>query len=167
VPPLTPSEREQYYAEARRLAGLFGLPSASLPPRWADFAAYAEAMLASDTLAVSNAARLVARQIFDGGGTFLRVPTWYRAVTARLLPERFREPFGFAYGEEEQRAAERALAWARRCYPLLPPWLRFVGPYQEARQRLAGRRCGIAIGTANRFWIGQPRMPGGAGRGGK
>ncbi len=87
------------------------------------------------------------------------MPAWYRAVTARLLPPRLREPFGFAYGESEQRLAERALLWLRRCYPLLPPALRFVGPYQEAQRRLAGRRRGLAVAVANRFWIGTTSMP--------
>lgn len=159
LPPLTPAERERYYAEARMFGGLFGIPPASLPQRWADFVAYAETMLASDTLAVGAAAGEVARQIFTGAGTRRRIPQWYRAVTARLLPERFREPFGFAYGEKEEAAAERALAWVRRCYPLLPQPLRFVGPYQEAQRRLAGRRRGVAVEIANRFWIGEVGMP--------
>ncbi len=159
LPPLSPTERERYHAEARIFAGLFGISPASLPPRWADFAGYIDAMLASDTLVVSAAARDVARQIFSGAGTWLRLPQWYRAVTAGLLPPRLREPFGFAYGEAEQRVAERALVWIRRAYPLLPPSLRFVGPYQEARRRLAGRRRGIGIEVANRFWIGEIKMP--------
>ena len=159
-PPLMPAEKETYWVEARLFAALFGIPQASLPQRWADFTAYNEAMWASDTLGVSAAAQRIARELFDGAGTWLRTPPWYRALTARMLPERFRAPFGLDYGPKEQRAAERALRWIRRTYPLLPRRLRFVGPYQEAESRLSTHRRDVLIETANRFWIGRPRMPG-------
>lgn len=158
LPPLPPEDRERYYAEARLFGGFFGIPQASLPQRWADFAAYCEAMCASDTLAVSVAAASIAHEIFGGAGTWLRMPAWYRALTARMLPPRFRDPYGFPYGDEERRAAERALARICRLYPLLPPPLRFVGPYQEAQNRLRGRRSVVTTELANCFWIGQRRM---------
>jgi uncharacterized protein (DUF2236 family) len=160
LPPLTQEDRERYYAEARLFGGAFGIPQASLPQHWTDFTAYTEAMRESDTLSVSAAARRIAEEIFGGAGTWLRVPAWYRALTARMLPDRFRESFGFAYGDTEQRTAERALACIRRVYPLLPGRLRFVGPYQEAQNRLSGGRRDVMIGLTNRFWIGQPRMTG-------
>jgi uncharacterized protein (DUF2236 family) len=158
-PPLNPAERERYYAETRNFARLFGIPPEALPACWADFAAFVEATVASDTLTVSKTAQEIARQIFSGAGSSLRMPAWYRAVTAMLLPPRLREPFGFAYGESERRLAERAVAWLRRVYPLLPGALRFVGPYQEAERRLAGRPPGTAAALANRFWIGAIKMP--------
>ncbi len=157
--PLTREDREQYLAEARRFAGFFGIPSACLPQDWAEFTAYTEAMRRSDTLTVSAAAQRIARELF-GAAAWLRMPTWYRALTARMLPERLRDPFGFAYGDEEQIAAERALARIRRLYPLLPQRLRYVGPYQEARNRLAGRPHDPMTKLVNRFWIGASRMAG-------
>lgn len=160
LPPLAPEDRERYCAEARLFGGLFGIPQASLAEHWKDFSTYCEAMCRSDTLAVSEAAAGIAGALFGGAGTWLAVPSWYRAVTARLLPARFRGPYGFAYGDEEQREAERALSWIRRVYPLLPARLRFVGPYQEAQNRLSGRRSDVMTELANRFWIGQPGMTG-------
>jgi uncharacterized protein (DUF2236 family) len=159
LPPLTAAEREQYYAETRQFGRLFGIPPEDGPSCWADFAAYVDAMIASETLCVSDAARDIARLLLSGDGTWLRVPTWYRAVTAMLLPPRLRAAFGFAYGESEQRRAQCALAWLRRAYPLLPGSLRCVGPYQEAARRLAGRPPGAAAALANRFWIGAIKMP--------
>ena len=88
LPVLTNSEREQYWAEAKLYAALFGIRPADLPADWTSFAAYTEAMAQSDSLAVSPAARDIAEQIFSGRGTGLRVPRWYRALTAHLLPER-------------------------------------------------------------------------------
>jgi uncharacterized protein (DUF2236 family) len=158
-PPFSVEEREQYWAESRLFGGLFGLTPADLPADWASFAAYNEAMAQSDTLSVSAAAREVATQILSGGRPWLRPPRWYRALTARMLPERLREGFGLALDERDIRAADNALNWVRRVYPRLPARLRYVGPYQEAQARLQGKpqpdwmtRC------LNRAWIGRPLM---------
>jgi uncharacterized protein (DUF2236 family) len=159
LPALTNSEREQYWAEARLYAALFGVRQADLPSDWTSFTAYTEAMSRSDTLAISPAARNIAEQIFSGSATGLRVPKWYRALTAHLLPERLRREFGFDFGEHEQRNMNLALAWIRRVYPRLPMRLRAVGPYQEALARLQGdKQPDLAVRWLNRLWIGRPMM---------
>ncbi len=159
LPQLSRDERARYWAESRRFGALFGLTPADLPADWDAFVAYTEAMVQSETLTVSAAAREVARQIFEGGRSWLRPPRWYRALTARMLPERLRDGFGLDLDERDNRAADRALTWIRRVYPALPDRLRYVGPYQEAQARLQGRaqpdwmtRC------LNRAWIGRPVM---------
>ena len=159
LPALTNSEREQYWAEAKLYAALFGVRPADLPADWTSFAAYTEAMARSDSLAVSPAACDIAQQIFSGRATGLRIPKWYRALTAHLLPERLREEFGFEFGEREARSLDRALAWIRRIYPRLPMRLRAVGPYQEALARLqGGKQPDLAVRYLNRLWIGRPMM---------
>jgi uncharacterized protein (DUF2236 family) len=159
LPALTNSEREQYWAEAKLYAALFGVPPADLPSDWTSFAAYTEAMSRSDSLAVSPAARDIAQQIFSGSATGLRIPRWYRALTAHLLPERLAREFGFEFGERDQRSMNRALAWIRRIYPRLPVRLRAVGPYQEALARLqGGKQPDLAVRWLNRLWIGRPMM---------
>jgi uncharacterized protein (DUF2236 family) len=159
LPALTAGEREQYWAEARLFAALFGIRQADLAPDWASFAAYNETMWGADSLSVSPAARQIAEQIFSGTATGLRVPQWYLALTAHLLPERLRGEFGLSFGEREQRSMNLALAWIRRLYPRLPMRLRTVGPYQEALARLQGaKQSGLAIRWLNRVWIGRPMM---------
>jgi len=153
--PLTTAERERYYAESRLLAALFGIPQALLPPTYTGFTAYVEAMCHSDILTVSTPARSIARQIFAGGGTWLRAPMSYEALTFEMLPEPLRKEFGFSYGVAERRTAERVVTWIRRMYPMLPSRIRYVGPYQEAIGRLSG--CSspdAATRLLNRFWIG-------------
>jgi uncharacterized protein (DUF2236 family) len=101
------------------------------------------------------ASRLLAR-----AGTGLPVPGAYRALTAQLLPPSLREQFELPFGAAEARSAQRLLAWARCIYPRLPPRLRYVGPYHEARQRLAGRRHpDLLARLSNRLWIGQSSLP--------
>jgi uncharacterized protein (DUF2236 family) len=158
-PPLTGGEREQYWAEARLFAALFGLKPADLPRDWQSFAAYTDEMTRSNALTVSDAAREIANQLFCGAATQRRTPAWYRALTAEMLPPRLRAEFGFVHGQRERESADRALLWLRRVYPMLPAALRTVGPYQEAIARLSGRsRPGLTTQLVNQFWIGRSRM---------
>ena len=159
LPPLSIDERERYWIESRTFGALFGLTGDDLPADWSGFTAYTTAMVKSETLTVSPAAREIAAQIFGGARPWLRPPRWYRALTASLLPERLRAGFGFELDERDRRAADNALRWIKRIYPKLPDRLRYVGPYQEAQARLCGEvqpdwmtRC------LNRAWIGRPQM---------
>ena len=159
LPALSAEERERYWAESRQFAALFGLTPADLPPDWASFAAYNEAMAQSDILTVSPAAHEIVGQLFAGGRWWLRPPRWYQVLSAQMLPERLREGFDLSFDARDRAAADRALARIRRIYPMLPGRLRNVGPYQEAQARLQGKaepdwmtRC------LNKAWIGRPRM---------
>lgn len=88
------------------------------------------------------------------------MPVSYRALTVALLPPRIREAFEFPCGAAEQRAVQWLLARIRHVYPLLPERLRYVGPYQEAEQRLAGKaRPDMVTRMCNRFWIGRAQLP--------
>ena len=160
--PLEADERERYYAETKTLAALFGIPAGALPEDWEAFAAYNRAMHASDALGVSDGARAIADNLLAGAGSWIRLPRWYKALTAAWMPERFRAEFALKFGPEEQRAAERALRLLPEVYRRLPAAVRLTGPWHEAQARLAGRRVGAAAGWCNRFWIGEARMPFGA-----
>jgi uncharacterized protein (DUF2236 family) len=159
LPPLLGAERERYWTESRLYGALFGLTGDDLPADWAGFAAYNAAMAQSETLTVSPAAREIATQIFSGARPWLRPPRWYRALTARMLPERLRAGFGLELDERDERAADHALRWMRRVYPKLPNRLRYVGPYQEAQARLRGEpKPDWMVRCLNRAWIGRPQM---------
>jgi uncharacterized protein (DUF2236 family) len=158
-PPLSAEETERYWADARLFAAFFGIPQDALPQSWEAFAAGNEQMSLSEVLTVSEEASKIAGIILSGDGTRFPIPTWYRALTARLLPGWLRDDFSLPYGEVEHRRAERALAVLRPVYPWVPGRLRYVGPYQEACARLAGRaRPGATTRLLNRFWIGQKSM---------
>jgi uncharacterized protein (DUF2236 family) len=162
LPALTGEARERYYAESKLFAGLFGIPTRCLPASWTEFSDYMEEMMRSETLTVTAAARSMAHRLLAGADTWLPVPASYRALTAELLPARLRNEFALRYGEAEQRAACRLVQRLRRLYPYLPTRLRHVGPYQEAEQRLAGRRHpDLMARLCNRLWIGRAAMPSG------
>jgi uncharacterized protein (DUF2236 family) len=156
---LARDQRERYYAEGRLFAALFGIPGQHLPPDWTAFSAYIAAMTESSTLTVTDAARAMAHRLLAGADTWLPVPSGYKALTAALLPPRLRDAFALPYGQAERNAAQQFIAWTRRIYPFLPSRLRYVGPYQEAEQRLSGRTQPDFIARAcNRFWMGQPAL---------
>jgi uncharacterized protein (DUF2236 family) len=159
-PGLRPEDRERYYQESRLLAGMFGIAPEDQPPDWSAFTAYAEATWHSPAITISPLARQIAEKVLSGAGSWLRSPGWYRAVTTHLLPEPVRAGFGLPYGAQERRTAERALRWIERVYPAVPRTLRFVGPYQEAAGRIAGRASpSLTTRMLNRAWIGRGTMP--------
>jgi uncharacterized protein (DUF2236 family) len=159
APPLSTGDYQRYYEESRLFAALFGIPQGALPKDWAEFGGYLDAMVESDVLGVGDSARRIAATLFAGAGTPWRMPSWYRTLTARMLPFRLRPEFGLTYGSRDRRSAERTIAALRLLYPLVPAALRYVAPYHEARSRLAGYdRPGALIRLLNRFWIGQTSM---------
>lgn len=159
VSPLAPAEKSAWYAESRVLAGLFGIPRTALPETWEGFIAYCAEMANSSSLSATPAARSMAQGILHGAGSWIHPPQWYRSLTVGWLPPRLRSEFGLEFGAREQRSAERARRWLPRVYRMLPAAIRFVGPWHEARARLAERNPGPIVGWNNRFWIGQPRLP--------
>ena len=130
-----------------------------LPADYMGLNAYIAAMCDSDILTVSAAGRRVAMEILWWRGSWFRIPGRYRALTAGMLPERLRRDFGLSYGEAEHRSSERTLRLIRHAYRLLPTRLRYVGPYHEARQRLAGRsNPDMLTRLANRLWMGSASL---------
>jgi len=159
LPALTQAQRDAYYAEGRLFAALFGIPKRRLPRDWTAFSAYIAEMTQSSALTVTDAARAMAHRLLAGADTWPPVPSGYKALTAALLPPRLRDAFALPYGQAERNAAQQLIAWTRRIYPFLPSRLRYVGPYQEAEQRLAGRTQPDFIArVCNRFWMGQPAL---------
>ncbi len=156
---LSSAERDQYYAESKTLAGLFGIPAVALPADWQAFVAYNRGMHASGALGVSHAARTMAQNLLAGAGSRIKPPFWYRALTAEWLPERFRNEFGLEFGTNEQQAAQRARFHLPQIYRLLPQAVRFIGPWREAQARLVGKRAGVFTRMSNRFWIGKSQLP--------
>jgi uncharacterized protein (DUF2236 family) len=162
LPPLTPQQRERYYRESLLFAGLFGIPKDCLPQDWTAFSAYFAAMLQSGKLSVADRTRSIARRLVTGADFWLPVPASYHDLTVALLPQPVRKEFGFSLDTAKQCHINRTIALVRRLHPFLPARLRYVGPYQEAEQRLAGRLTpDLVTQMCNRFWIGRTELPSG------
>jgi uncharacterized protein (DUF2236 family) len=158
LPPLTLSGREQYYAESKRMAALFGISAEALPSDWTGFLQYTANMFDSPQLCVDAGVLALGRSVMSGAGTRLRPPHWYRALTAYWMPVSLRAAFQLDFGPREEQAVNRAARWLPRIYPYIPAALRFVGPFHEADARLRGRAPGTLTRRSNCFWMGQPRL---------
>jgi len=158
-PALKAEELAAYYAESKVLAGLFGLPVEALPANWGEFKAYVAQTVASRALGVSDHARIMGQRIMTGAGSWIRIPRWYRALTAEWLPPRFRYEFGMQYGNAEEASAHKAHRMLPWVYRKLPPAMRYAGPYQEAKARIGNCAPGLVARSSNQFWIGESRMP--------
>ncbi|QNI30233.1 DUF2236 domain-containing protein [Alloacidobacterium dinghuense] len=156
--PLTPAEREQYYAESKRMAALFGVPVNALPRDWSAFVRYTTEMMESPVLGVDDDARMLGESVLSGVGTWVRPPRWYRALTAFWMPPRLRSGFGLSFGAREEESVRRAARRLRLLYPRIPRAVRFVGPFHEAEARLRGRSPGFVARGSNRFLMGKPRL---------
>lgn len=112
VGPLAPDARESYYADQRVVARLLGIPAERVPGDAAAFAGYFDAMLASDALAVTDAAHAIAGAVLDPP---VRLATTgvARLVTAGLLPPRLREAFGLAWDALRERRLSELCRSAR------------------------------------------------------
>jgi uncharacterized protein (DUF2236 family) len=159
VRPLSAGEREEWYAETKRFAALFGIPDAVLPADWGSFARYVAGMLAGELLCVTRPAAEMGRFVLAP------LPSWlapltdrYAEVTAHLLPERLAAGFGLARGGVRGRARHEAvLRRLRALHPHLPERLRYLPAYVAARRRLAGRTGRDRIGEAmSRILVGSP-----------
>jgi uncharacterized protein (DUF2236 family) len=158
LPPLSLSDREQYYAESKRMAALFGISAEALPKDWAGFLQYTAKMVDSPQLRVDAAALALGRSVMSGAGTWLRPPHWYRALTTYWMPVPLRAAFQLDFGTSEEQAVDWAARWLPRIYPYIPSAVRFVGPFHEAKARLRGRAPNALTRRSNCFWMGQPRL---------
>lgn len=147
--PLQAAEKEAYYQELHRSAGLFGLSESVLPPTFPAFQAYCAGMLASDEIAVGRPAREIAGFLLVPSSPAL-VPAirWYTTLTAGMLPPRLREAYGLSFSRADQLVYDASLRALRRGWPLLPARLRQRPEYTEARRRLDGKPRPDRLGRA-------------------
>jgi uncharacterized protein (DUF2236 family) len=134
---LDPDARVRYYDETRAVARLFGIPDARIPGTLDAFRAYVGEMLASEALTVTPTARDLAAAVLHPPVPLVpnlagRAATFF---TVALLPPRFREAYGLAWGRRRE-AAWRALVRAGRLtLPALPRPLR---DFPQARRHASG-----------------------------
>ena len=80
-------------------------------------------------------------------------------MTAALLPERLRAEFGLSFGRARERAVFAASIQLLRGQRWLPPRLRYLPPYIDARRRLAGEsRARLARQTPQPSLVGRTKL---------
>jgi uncharacterized protein (DUF2236 family) len=119
VRPLSLAEKESYYADSIVLGRLLGIPSTMMPATYARFVDYVQAMLASETLTVSVAAREVARALFSYPfvGGFLQLISF---AGLGLLPATLKNSFDIKWDEPREIILLNLAACSRWVRALLP-----------------------------------------------
>ena len=126
VGPLTPRERDRYYAEAAIMEPLLGMPAGWLPRDARQLDTYMREMLEGGSLVVTDTSRAVARAV-------LYPPRWYVAwpaframqrLTVGSLPPAIRRAYGFDWRARDVRAFARWTTLLRTTRRLLPPLAR-------------------------------------------
>jgi uncharacterized protein (DUF2236 family) len=139
VRPLDDLEQRAYYEEMKVLAVLLGTPPEIIPRTLEDFRVYMRERLASDEIAVTDAAREVARLVLRPPLPLALRPVAdaLGLVTVGLMPERLREQYGFGWGRARSALVAGSRHSVRRLVlPLMPDLARAVSAARRAEGRL-------------------------------
>lgn len=138
---LTAQQRQTFYAESKLFAELFGVSAAVIPKTLGDFYDYYEKEI-EETLAVGKVGMRLKNVLF-GLTTYRPLRPVMLLCAGGMLPPRVREAYEIPWDEGRKAAFETFRQAVYRLVPLLPPWLRYVGRYHQARRRL--RRGGTPL----------------------
>jgi uncharacterized protein (DUF2236 family) len=142
VAPLTPAERDRYCREASAGASLLGIPPGRSPQSAAQLAAYMKRMLEGGDIAVTAAAREIAREVLAPPAPWPARPllALARLPAIGLLPPAVRSAYGFAWTPRRDRALRLLAAVVRGALPLAPSALRYwpAARAAAARERQTG-----------------------------
>lgn len=122
VGPLPPGAHDEYCREAAAGAGLLGLPPKRCPLSVSELEAYVDDMLTSGALAVTPAAKEVARILLHPP---LAVSPWplgrlHRLLTVGTLPAPLRAGYGLPFDDADRAALDGWCARVRRLRRRLP-----------------------------------------------
>ncbi len=141
VGPLTPAEREGFWAEARRVSVGIGIPLSHSPVDWPAFERYWNRMLAPDgPIQITPTARSLAPMIVRPPIPLVPGPLLDLAglPALALLPERIRAGFGLPWSARREAVAGAAAIGLRTWVRLMPPRWRAM-PQARAAERRADR----------------------------
>ncbi len=139
VRPLGAADQIQYYQETKKLASLFDVPHAKIPPSFDDFHAYVDRMVSGGEIVVTATARSLSRDILCPRVWLLRpARPLFALVTAGLLPEKLRLAYGLSWDERKEKRLLWFARFTRHLLPWLPSTLRFAPQARAALKKLGG-----------------------------
>jgi uncharacterized protein (DUF2236 family) len=138
VGPLTIAEQNRYYEETKLLGEKYGIPRRRLPDTFADFNDYFQAMLAGDTLGVTDSLRDVVDATLHPALPFVARPLVeaLNLATVGMLPPRLRDELGLPWGPKRERLLAASRTLLRTVMPVLPSLVRDFPPARSADRRL-------------------------------
>jgi uncharacterized protein (DUF2236 family) len=137
---LSLNDRAAYYEDTKKLAYLFGIPRANVPPSLQGFDDYMQRMLDGNAVAVGPTARTLAREILHPRPWILRMGgPLFSFMTVGLLPQRLRAAYGLTWSKRRERIFQALAKSIRTFLPLVPAPLRIVRHARAAEKKLARR----------------------------
>jgi uncharacterized protein (DUF2236 family) len=138
VGPLTPAEREQYYAELCEAGRVWGIPPRVFPSSLVELRAWMAELIDSGEVRVSPQGRHVGRYILAPQVWWMPGPAalLMQMSTLWLLPPELRAGFGYSWGPRRERFMQGLAARSRGMVPRLPHLVRDL-----PRARAADRRA--------------------------
>jgi uncharacterized protein (DUF2236 family) len=121
VRPLSADEKDAFWADYVRFAGLFGMPADAAPGSWAAFKAWLDGFIASDRAFLTDEARHTANAIM------FRIPVprsrrpgilAHNVIMLASLPPRVRELYGLDYTRRHEAVFHGLLGLSRLTRPL-------------------------------------------------
>ncbi|HZD54280.1 MAG TPA: oxygenase MpaB family protein, partial [Woeseiaceae bacterium] len=137
IAPLTPAERDRYYAEAAPVAVALNARPNDVPCSWPALRAYLDRMHASGRITVSPQARELAAAILSPPFGPLGTPgtAMNRLLTLGTLPRSVRSQYGFEWTRRDEHALELTLRGLRTSRRALPDRLAKWGPARRLERR--------------------------------
>ena len=158
VRPLETSEKDRLVDEMKRYALCFGIPEAMHPRTWDEVERYLLRMESSPVLGRTEPGVVIARFLRSQLPRPVRGPLF--VFLCSPLSERQRRLLDLpANDAANRRTTARLTRLFRLLERVLPARLATVPAYQEAMERLAGRREPSAwVAAMNRALLGRPRL---------
>jgi uncharacterized protein (DUF2236 family) len=142
---LSPSQRERYWGEYRRVGELLGLLPASMPATYLDLRDYVDGRLVDGSLWISEdrreqAERMILDPPFSGlmRAAFIPVTETIRLISTGMLPPEIRRLFGFSWDPAREALLRSALLQLRLGTRFWPDAVRL----HPAARTAAGERYG-------------------------
>lgn len=142
VGPISPAERDAFWAEARAVGVRLGIPLTISPLDWPALEAYWDRMLAADgPIHITPTAQRLGRVVVGSPLPFLPSPLVAPLMSPSLglLPDRLRDEYGFAWGAGRQAVAAGLDAALRLWVRALPRSWRSMPQARAADRRAEGQ----------------------------
>lgn len=123
----------QFFEESKTAATLLGIPPEHYPQSWADFEAYMQRMLTSDTLGSIDTCKEVAESIVFHRFSYGPLA---KLFSAGWLPAKLCNRLGITVKYDPEKRLARHLNTIGFFYRLIPERLRFAPAYYQALHRI-------------------------------
>lgn len=137
IQPLSNADKQAFYTDSVRVAGLFGIKPARIPATYDGLLDYIDTSITRGNVVVGETARKIAPFIM-GQTRWYAAPLAYpiSRLTFAMLPVPLRQQYGYELSPLETRAVDVGLRATRQIVPLLPSPIRYVRAYHRASKRV-------------------------------